>query len=190
MRGNDVIDLDLASRESNWQRRGFLEKVFVGSEQGLILNDDDPSGMVWLLWSMKEAAYKAHQRRFSLTPWLNWKSLTCTLTQRSTSAACGTVAVHGYSYTTCSAIFPDHIHSVADTSDQLPGGKDMVLRTPSIILKQELLRYLAVKAGVSARSLSLKKSSLGIPEITLKGKVFFTGFSLSDHGRFAAFSCR
>ena len=36
MIGNDVVDLELAKKESNWQRRGFLSKIFTKNEQRLI----------------------------------------------------------------------------------------------------------------------------------------------------------
>ena len=56
MIGNDIIDLSLAKIESNWQRKGFLEKQFTAKEQQLILEAPNSFVMVWRLWSMKEAA--------------------------------------------------------------------------------------------------------------------------------------
>ena len=58
MIGNDVIDLALAQQESNWQRKGYLDKVFTPKEQNLIFSSDNPTIMVWILWSRKEAVYK------------------------------------------------------------------------------------------------------------------------------------
>ena len=58
MIGNDIIDLSLAKTESNWQRRGFLEKQFSATEQQLILGATNSFILVWRFWSMKEAAYK------------------------------------------------------------------------------------------------------------------------------------
>lgn len=58
MIGNDVIDLALAKVESNWQRKGFLDKIFTSNEQNLILSSENPTIMVWILWSRKEAVYK------------------------------------------------------------------------------------------------------------------------------------
>jgi len=62
MIGNDVIDLGLAQKESNWKRSGFLEKLFTKAEQQLILGNANPELMVWNLWSRKEAAYKIYNR--------------------------------------------------------------------------------------------------------------------------------
>ena len=68
MIGNDVVDLNLAETESNWQRKGFLDKQFTKKEQSTILKADNSFLQVWLFWSMKEAAYKCytqqHEKRF------------------------------------------------------------------------------------------------------------------------------
>ncbi|WP_343743850.1 4'-phosphopantetheinyl transferase superfamily protein [Chitinophaga sp.] len=62
MIGNDVVDLQLAAVESNWRRRGYLDKLFSPAEQQLIAQAVDQHRMVWLLWSAKEAAYKIIHR--------------------------------------------------------------------------------------------------------------------------------
>ena len=58
MIGNDVVDLALAKVESNWQRKGYLNKIFTTKEQILIYSAENPLIMVWILWSRKEAVYK------------------------------------------------------------------------------------------------------------------------------------
>lgn len=62
MIGNDVVDLALAKKESNWKRKGFLAKLFTAFEQELINNSINKEEMVWILWSIKESTYKAYQR--------------------------------------------------------------------------------------------------------------------------------
>ncbi|MDN3677586.1 4'-phosphopantetheinyl transferase superfamily protein [Flavobacterium paronense] len=66
MIGNDIIDLALAKKESNWKRRGFLDKLFTPNEQLYILNSDDPETAVWNLWSRKEACYKIYNRQTNI----------------------------------------------------------------------------------------------------------------------------
>jgi phosphopantetheinyl transferase (holo-ACP synthase) len=68
--GNDIIDLSLAKKESNWQRKGFIEKIFTSSEQLLIFNADEPEIMVWYLWSQKEAAYKIYNRQTQIRAYI------------------------------------------------------------------------------------------------------------------------
>jgi len=58
MIGNDVVDLTLAKTESNWQRKGFLDKVFTKGEQNIIFGSENQDITVWRLWSRKEAVYK------------------------------------------------------------------------------------------------------------------------------------
>lgn len=58
MIGNDVIDLTLATQQSNWQRKNYLDKVYTPLEQEFITTATNPDEMVWSLWSRKEAVYK------------------------------------------------------------------------------------------------------------------------------------
>jgi len=58
MIGNDVVDLDLAARQSNWRRKGYLDKIFTPDEQHYILQAPNPDTVVWTLWTRKEAVYK------------------------------------------------------------------------------------------------------------------------------------
>ena len=58
MIGNDVIDLALATTQSNWKRNGYLDKIFTNLEQQLIFKNSNQDEMVWSLWSRKEAVYK------------------------------------------------------------------------------------------------------------------------------------
>lgn len=58
MIGNDVVDLALATTQSNWKRKGYLDKVFTDLEQEFISKSSNPNEMVWSLWSRKEAVYK------------------------------------------------------------------------------------------------------------------------------------
>lgn len=58
MIGNDVVDLVIASQQSNWRRKNYLQKVFTNLEQNFIKTAANPDEMVWSLWSRKEAVYK------------------------------------------------------------------------------------------------------------------------------------
>ncbi len=63
MIGNDVVDLAVAKAESDWRRKGFLEKLFSDNEIELIKSSQNPEVSVWDLWSRKEAAYKIFNRQ-------------------------------------------------------------------------------------------------------------------------------
>jgi acyl carrier protein len=56
--GNDIVDLALARKESNWKRPGYLNKIFTTKEQLLISSAENPNTMVWNLWSRKRRPIK------------------------------------------------------------------------------------------------------------------------------------
>lgn len=58
MIGNDIVDLKLAALQSNWQRKGYLDKIFTDLEQHFINESINQNEQVWKLWSRKEAVYK------------------------------------------------------------------------------------------------------------------------------------
>lgn len=62
MIGNDIVDLALARKESNWKRNGFLNKLFTSDEQLFIESSINQEVRVWDLWSRKEAVYKIFNR--------------------------------------------------------------------------------------------------------------------------------
>ena len=122
MIGNDIVDLAAARRQSNWQRPGFLQKVFTVEEQKLIVNYSNPEMMVWILWSMKEAAYKIYNRETGVRAYIP-HLLHCNLDIYSLS---GKVLVKGKIYYTATKIektfidtiavaCPDHFNTIALT---------------------------------------------------------------------------
>ena len=117
MIGNDLVDLREAAQQSNWRRPGYLGKVFTLTEQQEILNAENPDKLVWLFWSMKEAAYKIHSRitgKRSFAPAL----LDCTLQCVDKMEARGVVSVDQQIYHTFSSLLPDYIHTVAAQSQE------------------------------------------------------------------------
>lgn len=112
MTGNDVVDIIQARKESNWQRRGFLDKLFTPSEQEIILKAKNPETMVWLLWSMKEAAYKIFNRCTAQRLFMPLR-LECKIEYYGTATARGSVSCGKTSYFTKTEIADDIIHTVA-----------------------------------------------------------------------------
>lgn len=187
MVGNDVVDLKLAKQQSDWRKRGFLDKVFTGCEQQLIKDTSDPDETVWLLWSMKEAAYKAHQRRFQLLRKLNWLAQRCSALKIEGKKAAGIVEINGFSYACTSEINCDYIFTSSKNLSKIPV-KNVILETSSTAVKKELLKYVAAQRSLNVKELVLKKNKEGVPNILFKNDILNTCFSLSGHGRFNAFS--
>ena len=112
MIGNDVVDILQSRQESNWRRRGFLEKLFTAEEQLLIQQNSDPEIFVWLFWSMKEAAYKIYNRQTKLRQYIPQK-LTCTIISDNNNCITGQVNCGGNVYHTKTTILNDSIHTIA-----------------------------------------------------------------------------
>ena len=108
MIGNDIVDLALALKESNWKRKGYLDKIFTKNEQLLILKSVNPQIMVWNLWSRKEAAYKIFNRNTGVILY-NPIRFECFDTDKSI----GKVMNNGVLYYTKTEINTDHIHTVS-----------------------------------------------------------------------------
>ena len=108
MIGNDIVDLALAKKESNWQRNRFLDKIFTKNEQQLILNETNPEIMVWNLWSRKEAAYKIYNRETGIRGFFPLQ-LDCSFE----NATLGTVSIKEKIYFTQSKIENDSIYTIA-----------------------------------------------------------------------------
>ncbi|MDZ7615326.1 MAG: 4'-phosphopantetheinyl transferase superfamily protein [Flavobacteriaceae bacterium] len=113
MIGNDIVDLQVAKKESNWQRRGFLDKLFTNEEQELIKFSSDPFQMVWLLWTMKESAYKAclHQNYNRI---FSPKSIKINLISKCKA----TVIIHNTMFYTQSEIKEELIHTIASSQKE------------------------------------------------------------------------
>ena len=112
MIGNDIVDLALAQKESNWKRKGFLNKIFTDEEQLLIFNNSNPEGMVWNLWSRKEAAYKIYNRKTGLRGYFPLQ-IECTNLELIDGILLGKVKIKGSVYYTKTKINKEYINTIA-----------------------------------------------------------------------------
>jgi phosphopantetheinyl transferase (holo-ACP synthase) len=136
MIGNDIVDLDLARIESNWERKGFLEKIFSLNERKLIHNALDPELMVWNLWSRKESAYKIYNRCTGIKGYFPW-SLECSFDNEYS----GSVLIDGFIFYTKTEVTKNYIYSVA-VSDTILFDKIKVLETAKNVKKNNGLPYI------------------------------------------------
>jgi len=159
MIGNDVIDLQQSRQESNWQRRGFIEKLFSTNEQLLIAEDSNPETMVWLLWSMKEAAYKVYNRQTKIRKYIP-KQLICSIVSKENNQITGLVNCNENLYYTKTILSKEAIHTVAvrDLNDL-----DRVIEIE--------------KKGIV-------KDANGVPNLSNAASDAFQDVSISHHGRF------
>lgn len=116
MIGNDVVDLLQSRQESNWQRKGFVEKLFTTEEQLLIKEDSNPEVIIWLLWSMKEAAYKIYNRQTKRREYIPKKLICKIVSSDNHFYSLGQVSCGKNIYHTKTTILNDSIHTIAVNS--------------------------------------------------------------------------
>ncbi|WET03062.1 4'-phosphopantetheinyl transferase superfamily protein [Flavobacterium sp. YJ01] len=158
MIGNDIVDLAQSRLESRWSRKGLIEKLFNPQEQQLIKNYHDPEIMVWLLWSMKEAAYKIYNRQTKIREF-SPKKLVCDLNSLSDFQALGTVSCLQNTFYTKTIISSENIHSIAVNNLEN-------LNNVIEIERKEIV-----------------KDEFGIPYLKTSSATF-KDVSVSNHGRF------
>ena len=155
MIGNDIVDLALAKKESNWQRKGYLDKIFTQKEQLLIKNAVNPEAMVWNLWTRKEAAYKIYNRETNIRTYMPLK-LECDFESNSL----GTVCCNGFIFYTTTKIYQESIYTIA-------------------VAQKEYLHQ------ISTITLETKISKLNdIPFIIDESTLISHPVSITHHGRF------
>lgn len=71
MLGNDVVDLKLAKHQIRWNTKAFQQKILHPIE--IEKHKNTPLNFIdfWKIWTLKESAYKAHQRKYNLSPKIN-----------------------------------------------------------------------------------------------------------------------
>lgn len=112
MIGNDVIDLVLARKESNWKRKGFLNKIFTQQEQGIIATAQNPEITLWSFWSRKEAAYKIYNRQTQIRAFIPIQ-LECFDIEQKDGILYGNVVCYDAIYFTKTYINSEYIETIA-----------------------------------------------------------------------------
>lgn len=118
MIGNDVVDIAAARLESNIWRKGWQEKLFNEEERKYIAGAKDTELAVWLLWSMKEAAYKAWNRETGIRTF-NPHKLECSVILTVDGRTTGKVRIHDNIYYTRSTISGRVIHTIAAQTETM-----------------------------------------------------------------------
>ncbi len=133
MIGNDVVDLALAKVESNWQRKGYLDKLFTTKEQNLIFCSENPTIMVWILWSRKEAVYKIIRQENGLRGFYPLKI-------ENTDYNSGIVCFNETKYYTITVQKGDMLHTIALKNNQF--GQISELNPATKIYKKDEIPFI------------------------------------------------
>lgn len=177
MIGNDIIDLKIARAEKKARNHRFIDKVFHPHEKELIMADEDPDLKLWILWSMKEAAYKSHQRLFSHPRRLNPKSFNCRLEKDVCE-----VSVSKKVYSVKMTLASDYIHSYCGDMELF---KKIYANCSSN--RKSFLSDYSRNEGIEEEEIGFSKDILGIPNIVLRKSQKMIPVSMSHHGDFTGF---
>ncbi|MFD2915281.1 4'-phosphopantetheinyl transferase superfamily protein [Psychroserpens luteus] len=186
MIGNDIVDLKYSA--SNWKRPRFLDKVFTQNEQALIFSSENKHETLWLLWSMKEAAYKIHVQQFG-ERFFNPKRLVCELISEDK----GLIRIDDNNYFTTSAITENYVHTIATLSASTTNMNSVFKaeiashHIQSDILKKALLKSISKTKQLPLQDLEIKKTTIGVPELFCDDSKLPMSFSLTHCGRFSGF---
>ena len=179
MIGNDIIDLSIVKNQGKAEDQRYLDKVFSEREQDIITNSFEKDLSLWILWSMKETAYKAHQRNFQLPRRINPISYAC---YYETGEKKGKVEIEDQNYSIELEITTEYIHCFT-TSENLYRS----ISTGMNLKPEDFIQNMPDQSLISEGQFSIHKNQNGVPSIITEnsGKIF--PFSLSHHGNFTAF---
>jgi len=194
MIGNDIIDLTLASKQSNWRRPRFLEKLFTTAEQAFIDSAEDQDMAVWLLWSGKESAYKIMarllKRRFFTPKKFKHQEF-------SSDLSSSRLVFEEIQFQLKSSIKDACIHTTAVLID-LPDSSEFSQNsypirqdypnTQSHDTREQLIEDYSLLKHLNKGDLTIKKDKLGIPNLFYKNQQLSATISLSHHGRFGGYA--
>ncbi|GAB3785726.1 hypothetical protein GCM10028818_47850 [Spirosoma horti] len=191
MIGNDIVDLRQASQESNWRRKGYLNKLFTPHEQHLIHEATDPDRMVWRLWSMKESTYKLAVRKTKNRVFAPVK-IACSLNESAEEATEGCV-FHEERYQTRSLITSRYIATVAFAANTSPPYSQVIIPFDTTnygehhdLIRQTLRQHSSALFQASEHEIHIDKDRLGVPVLTI-GDSATIPVSISHHGYYGAY---
>lgn len=178
--GNDIVDLNLAKTQSNWQRPGFLEKQFTAYEQKEIFNSNDPFLTVWLFWSMKEAAYKWYMQQYKKR-FFAPKKFSCKILSNTS----GSVTIEDRICYIKYQLSVNYIYTVASEKNQIKMVSDSFFIEKNTSSTKKISTKLL---SHFPEDIQLKKSDLGIPYLWKNNKKLPFSISKTHHGNYGAFA--
>lgn len=190
MTGNDIADLSLARAESNWRRKGWLDKICTPAEQLYIQQSHKPDTMLWRLWTMKESAYKIFVRTNGQRSFAPLK-FQCSLL----STVAGLVTHGQHVYKTNSVFTDEYIHSTASAAHAAFPPVCSIVTLPVGLCEQDVSTFInrliieryRQHTSSPQETIKIVKSVHNIPSLqTDSGQLI--PVSITHHGRFAAFT--
>ncbi len=187
MVSNDIIDIAYTRLHSDWQRRGFLHKIFNGEEQDMILSVSDPFSLVWRLWSMKESIYKLQMDATSVHKY-NPSKISCHIIDEIN----GTVSIDHQTYDTTTNQTAEYIYTYAVKDNRSEIIHKIIninsSEQQSELCYNRLINEVSIQLGLNPDKLTIRKSSNGIPSLYFQENKLDIDISITHHGSFGAYS--
>ena len=191
MIGNDVVDLSDPESSGDACHSRFDRRVFTPEEGRSLSTEHSDVQKRWILWSAKEAAYKAARREsteIAFSPARFVVDLDHSL--------CGSVRHGNRRWPVRVRIDGDCVHAIVSADESFAGTLSgacrftpIELRDPSEGVRQFALSSIAMELGVTISDLRIEKIGR-IPQLILAGRAAPVALSLSHHGAYAGFACR
>jgi len=184
--GNDIVDLTIARNSSLRTREyRFLNKIF--SKEEIKIIDKDKVG-AWAIWAMKEAVYKAHHRRFNLPRYFDPKAITVHINKVSDNLISAGATYRDHKYWGWGQVTSDYVHFTAISFPQEQVYNSKIYSDTSINVKTQFKIAVSSKLGLEFHKLDIVKDKNFIPHLRYEKVDLNLPFSISHHGKFAAFS--
>jgi len=188
--GNDIVDLKDPLAQGKADNQRFLNKICSEIEQKLILTSPDPNVMLWTLWSIKEASFKAAKKLLWTAKFIPKQFLCHRGSQDENSWTCFYLDLHFHVKV---AITSEYVHAIAINLDSFEGVVGKVVNVGDEDEASDLVRAYALdlltERGVKADSIRRQMiNGQPGPPTAYAGEVEAKGcdVSLSHDGRFAA----
>lgn len=196
MIGNDVISLIASSDSPKSRSERFMEKIFTINELRFLRSKtEDRERLIWLLWSMKESAYKSYYKQFRKR-YFAPKMFDCFVNASDETPDCisGTVKTLFQDYSTQSYVLEDCIHTVAYLNErQVIHDFCFPLDSETYQVQSDTVRYqlcneLAKLEGCDECEVEIRKDARGIPHAYICNQKSGFDVSMSHHGLFGAYA--
>ena len=191
MIGDDIVDLHDPDGDPWRLHPRFDGRVFHPSERALIAASTQPGRTRWILWALKESAYKAARKEEPATVFSPARFVVS-----RQDAASAIVCACGRRFRASISCGPGYVHAVAWQAGDPPAVTRIAVArlatgetSPRTAARRLVLEQLAPALGVTPAALAIHREAR-IPALWLHGRPSGADLSLSHHGRFVAFACR
>jgi len=189
MIGDDVVDL--GDPDAGRMHPRFDRRVFHPDERALMARSVEPGRIRWLLWALKESAYKAARKDDPATVFSPVRFVV-----RVEDDASAIVRVGARRFRAAVSAGDGYVHAVARQAGDAPAFTETAVarlapgeESPHAAVRRLVRERLAPVFGVAPADLAVHREGR-IPVLWLHGERSDADLSLSHHGRFVSFACR